>query len=128
LRDFKLYLEDFKTKRGTKIAKMTDKEEFRTIHINKGQLIQTIEYPRNEKEGGYLVCELDFLIDRFKRSDIRREAKGIDNWKFTDFGLGFMYGVYFQNLWNAKNIGKRDKDRENYYKVLLIEREAESLQ
>ncbi|MHA2247203.1 MAG: hypothetical protein ACXADY_19815 [Candidatus Hodarchaeales archaeon] len=56
------------------------------------------------------------------RTDQRRKAIGFGHWKFSDFGLGFMYGVYIQNLCYARKYcsekGFRDEERD-IYKTLL---------
>ena len=101
---------------------MFTKDEFRTIFIKKGQIFQRVEKVRTE-EKMTLNCTLDFLIDRFKRTDLRRKAIGFGKWKFTDFGLGFMYGLYFQNLWYSRNCYLKEEcketERKIYYQVLL---------
>ena len=132
--DDKLYLSSFKTKRGTVIATMYSKEEVRKILIDRkeGEIFQTIE-KRGTNKILKIHCTLDFLIDRFKRTDQRKKAIGHNTFKFTDFGLGFIYGVYFKTLGVARKSLSEEEDSEEenqrriYYQVFQKEITDKSL-
>jgi len=83
----------FQRKRKRIIATMITKDDHRKIYIKDGELLLEVEDHEERKRTS--VFFLDMLIDRFNRCDQRNKAIGYNDYKFTDFGFGFMTAIDF---------------------------------